>query len=282
MNDSALGLLLLLGFTGCAAQVPSDVALPPPASAAAQSASAAAAAHPDANRQIIYRASVTLRVEDFGATEKKIAELVQDAGGHIAAFREDRNTGAQRSGHWTVQVPVVQFRKFLEQTGQMGVAEQRESQADDVTEEYVDLGARLKNKQQLEARLLELVSKRGDDIKDVLALEAELARVREEIERMQGRLRYLTDRVALTTIEITAYERKEYQPPQTPTFAARISHTFWDSVRLLREFGEAWVLVFAGLAPWLIALTIVLTPLVWLVWRCGRRCRQAALPAQIV
>ena len=106
-----------------------------------------------------------------------------------------------------MRIPVPQFQRFVEETSRLGVSERREIQSDDVTEEYVDLEARLANKQQLEARLLELVAKRTDEIKDVIAVEAELSRVREEIERMQGRLRYLTDRVALTTVEITAYER---------------------------------------------------------------------------
>ena len=221
-----------------------------------------------------------MRVEDFALAERKITALVQEAGGHIAAFREDSNAGAQRSGHWIVRIPVPQFHPFLEQAGKLGVAEQRESHADDVTEEYVDLEARLKNKQQLEARLLELVAKRGDDIKDVLALEAELARVREEIERMQGRLRYLTDRVDLTTIEISAYERRDYQPPLAPTFAARIQQTFADSIGLMRQLGEAWVLAIVGLAPWLLLLVILLTPLVWWARRRARRLR--AVPTPIV
>ena len=127
------------------------------------------------------------------------------------------------------------------------------------------------------------MAKRGDEIKDVLALEAELARVREEIERMQGRLRYLTDRVALTTVEITAYERLGYQPPLATTFAGRISRTFWDSVGELRACCEALVLVVVGLAPWLaawaLAICLLLGPLVWWARRRGRRAVVVSLGA---
>jgi uncharacterized coiled-coil protein SlyX len=177
-----------------------------------------------------------------------------------------------------VRIPVPQFDRFMEETGKLGVAQQREVHADDVSEEFVDLEARLKNKQQLEARLLELVAKRSDEIKDVIAMEAELARVREEVERMQGRMRYLTDRVAMTTVEISAFERRDFRPPEA-TFAGRIAQTFWQSLDLLRQFAESWALVFVGLIPWLVVLALILCPLVWFV---RRRVRRTNIVAQAV
>jgi hypothetical protein len=145
-----------------------------------------------------------------------------------------------------------------------------------VTDEYVDLESRLKNKQTLESRLLELVAKRGDEIKDVLALEAELSRVREEVEKIQGRLRYLGDRVALTTIEIAAYERLDYEPPEA-TFGQRIASTFAVSLDRLRQCGQAIVLVFTALAPWAIAAAVVVLPLALLLRRRWRQSRTAPI-----
>jgi len=255
---SLLGLLLFIGLAGCGAQMPSCDSLPPAASAAGPGASGGSA-QPNAGRQIVYRASLALRVEDFAATERKITALVQESGGHIAAFREDRNAVAQRSGHWTLRIPIPQFHLFLEQAGQLGIAEQRGAHAGDVTKEYVDLEARLKNKQQLESRLLALVAK-----------------------RMQGRLRYLTDRGALSTIEFSAYERRDDEPQMAPTFAARFHQMFADSTGLMRHLGEPWVLAVVRLAPWLLLLSIVLTPLVWRVRRRSRRLQSPAVTGQIV
>ena len=229
---------------------------------------------PTAGRQIIYRATLALDVKDFAETEWQIAALIKKTGGFVAQFREERPYGAQRGGRWTIRVPVPRFDEFVEEAGRLGISKSREITSEDVTEEFVDLTARLKNKQQLEARLLELVAKRGDEIKDVLALEAELSRVREEIERMQGRLRYLTDRVALTTVEIAAYERAEYEPPEAPTFAGKISQTFFDSLDELRKFGEALVLLVVAVAPWLLFLMILACPFILLLWRLIRRSRR--------
>ena len=232
-----------------------------------------------AGQQIIYRATLLLHVEDFGAAERKIAAMIQESGGYLAQFREDRPYGAQRGGKWTVRIPTSEFDRFLNETAKLGIAEQREVHADDVTEEYVDLTARLKNKEQLESRLLELVANRTDEIKDVLAIETELSRVREEIERMQGRLRYLTDRVALTTVEITAYERHNYTPPEAPTFAGKIATTFGDSLASLRRFAEGWVLVLVALGPWLVVLAMIFGPLVWYARRRLRRMRPPTVQA---
>src|SRR5262245_16203866 len=110
---------------------------------------------PTAGRQVIYRSSINLHVKSFDETDRKITSLVNDAGGYIAQFSEDRSYGAQRGGRWTVRMPAAKFFAFLDSVSQLGVAERRDVQSQDVTEEFVDLEARLKNKQALEARLLE-------------------------------------------------------------------------------------------------------------------------------
>jgi uncharacterized coiled-coil protein SlyX len=271
-------LYIVLG--GCGGPVSSSIATYQPTAGDAASAESVPqvgekvpedVSVPTAGRQIIYRATIVLDVKDFAATERQVAALIKQTGGFVAQFREERPYGAQRGGRWTIRVPVPQFDKFVEEAGKLGVAQSRDITSEDVSEEFVDLTARLKNKQQLEARLLELVAKRSDEIKDILALEAELSRVREEIERMQGRLRYLTDRVALTTVELAAFERQDYKPPEAPTFATQIAQTFAESVAALRQLGEGLVLVAVALAPWLLAACLVAVPLFWWLRRLTRR-----------
>jgi uncharacterized coiled-coil protein SlyX len=277
---------------GCGAQAPNSsvVAYQPTAGDSASDASVPKVGEnapeevtlPSAGRQIIYRATIVLDVKDFAEAERQVVALIKQSGGFVASFREERPYGAQRGGRWTIRVPVPKFEQFVEEAGKLGVAQSRDITSEDVSEEFVDLTARLKNKQQLEARLLELVAQRSDEIKDILALEAELSRVREEIERMQVRLRYLTDRVALTTVELAAYEREDYKPPEAPTFATNISQTFFDSLGGLRRFGEAIVLIVVALVPWVVAFVIAALPLVWIVWRFTRRRRGQVVTATAV
>jgi hypothetical protein len=269
------------GFQTSAGQNPPGGAGGEQSTDGAQAGSASAptsAVPPTADRQIIYRASINLQVKSFPDTDNKLASLVKEANGFVSQFNEDRSYGAQRGGRWTIRLPVTNFSSFLDSVTHLGVAERREVQSQDVTEEYVDLEARLKNKQALEGRLLELVSKRSDSIKDVIALESELGRVREEIERLQGRLRYLSDRVSLTTIEITAYERLDYQPPEA-TFSARIVSTFRASLDNLRQLAEGIVLALIAFLPWLLVLATVLLPLIYAI---RRRLHSRQMPSPSV
>jgi hypothetical protein len=234
--------------------------------------------HLTANRQIIYRAAITLQVQSLTETDRQLKALVSKAQGFIAQLHDERSQGAQRGERWTVRIPVGEFEGFLEAVGKLGIADYRDVQSQDVTEEYVDLNSRLKNKQTLEARLLELVAKRGDEIKDILALEAELSRVREEIERIEGRLLLLKDRVALTTIEITAYERLDYTAPNA-TFTGKLAATFYVSVDRLRQFGETLALGIVALLPWAVVGAGVLIPTITGIRRRIKRTRPVAINA---
>ncbi len=226
-------------------------------------------------RKIVYKATLSLVVEDFGATEKSITAMVTAAGGYVAQFREDRTLGDLRGGQWVLRVPVDQFEKVLDGAGKLGVTQRRDVQSEDISEEYVDLSARLKSKQGIEARLLELVKTKTDEVRDILTVETELGRVREEIERVEGRLRYLADRVALTTITIDAREQRNYVPPEVPSLAGKIAQTFYASLDVLWQATEAAILLVVAIVPFLIIFLLVFVPLIlclrWFARRSARR-----------
>jgi hypothetical protein len=229
---------------------------------------------PPSARKIIYKATLSLVVEDFGAAEKSVTELVTAAGGYVAQFREDRTLGDLRGGQWVLRVPVEQFEKVLDGAAKLGVTQRREVQSEDVSEEFVDLTARLKSKQGIEARLLELVKNKTEEVKDILTVETELGRVREEIERVEGRLRYLADRVALTTITIDAREQRDYVPPEVPSLAGKIAQTFQASLHVLWQATEAAILCVVAMLPFLAVFLLVCVPLVlWLRWLISRSAR---------
>ena len=97
----------------------------------------------------------------------------------------------------------------------------------DVTEEYFDLEARIRNKREEEKRLLKHLADSTGKLEDILAVEKELSRVRGEAEQMEGRLRYLADRADLTTVTIEANEWKDYKPPVAATFSTQVGRTFF-------------------------------------------------------
>src|SRR5437773_5664546 len=114
--------------------------------------------------------------------------------------------GQVRSATMEVKVPANRFDEGLSGLAPIGKLESVNVSAEDVGEEFTDATARMANARRLETRLIELIATRTGKLKDVLDVEQELARVREEIERYEGRLRYLQAHAALSTLTISVHE----------------------------------------------------------------------------
>jgi len=285
-----LGLLLLFAI-GCGAgsgvskQVASEAAMATVLQKGNPAIAAAGAEVPVGEKQgprkVIYKGSLDLVVRDFAEAEQGLKGIIEKSQAFIDELSEDRRAGSQRYAKWVVRVPADGVQNFLDQIGSLGSTQYRGLSADDVTEEFVDLAARMKSKRQLETRLLELVAAKAGDIRDLASLESELARVREEIERMEGRVRYLSDRVAMSTITITMREEAPFVAPAPvtpPTFAMRISQAFFQSLAALRELAEEFVLCVVAVAPFAIVLLVLASPFVWLIYREARRRARRVTP----
>jgi len=219
-------------------------------------------APPTVPRKIIYTAQVTLVVENLSTFDKKFQELVKESGGYVSQTDQTSRAESQRHASWTIRVPVERFSSFLAAISGLGELQQSHLDSQDVTMEYYDLEARISNKQQEEKRLLKHLADSTGNLVDILAVERELTRVRGEIEQMQGRIRYLGNLSALSTVTVTVDEIHNYTPPVHPTFADQIKRTFNESLGTLIDFGKAVVLLAVALAPWspliLIAALVVL------------------------
>ena len=111
----------------------------------------------------------------------------------------------RKNGEMTVRVPQKNFYSTIEQIETLGTVKSRQISGQDVTEEFIDLGARLDNLKKQETRLQEIL-KNATTVKDVLEVEHELERVRGEIERLTGRLNYLNQSIEMSTITVSARE----------------------------------------------------------------------------
>lgn len=214
-------------------------------------------------RRIIYEAELSLVVKKMSETEAQIAKLLKQFDGYIADATVDRRQGQELSGRWKVRVPAPQFEEFLDEVSKLGIAESRRQTAQDVTAEFVDLEAQIKNKKKLEERIVALLKDASGKIKDVIEVEGELARVRGEIEQMEGRLRYLANRTDLTTVTIVAREEENYVPPAAPSFMNRIAGAWTSSLSALRTFGENLSVGVVAATPWLVAFGVIIVPAAW-------------------
>jgi hypothetical protein len=146
---------------------------------------------------LVYTAHLNLAVFDVANTEERIITLVQSLGGF---------SSAQSTSTLTVRVPAAKFDEALKGLEKLGDVLQKNVTADDVTREYQELELRIKNARAVRDRLEGLLAK-TTKIDETLAVERELARVTQDIESMEGTLRFLKDRVALSTITINFSSR---------------------------------------------------------------------------
>lgn len=189
-------------------------------------------------REIIYTANVRLVVDDFDTFPDRLSQLAVSAGGFLSETNVDRMQGTRRTGRWVIRLPAGNYRNFLRDLGKLGVPEAVRENAQDVTEQYVDLQARIASGRKLEEQIVKLLEKQDDKIENVLAVEKELARVRLEIEHQEGRLRFLKDQVALSTITIEAGEQQTFVPEQAKNLSERISLEWQNAVQRTRDFFE--------------------------------------------
>ena len=165
---------------------------------------------------------------------------------------------------------------MLTQIGAGGPAElvSRRTSSEDVSDEYFDLEARIKNKQVQEQTLQKILEERSGQLEEVLKVEVELSRVRGEIEQMQGRLRVLQNLSSLATLTLTIRERDRFTPPApvVADFPTQVSRTFHASLTRLVDVGKALVLFAVAQAPW-VPFWIVGLLVAWVV---GRRLAPVA------
>lgn len=248
--------------SGNAPSVPAALTSASGAQAQSQTAQKAAL-----QRKIIYTAEVSLVADNLTNAENKLRALVTQNKGYLSDANVSGSSGAPRTGRFKARVPVDRYDAFMNAVTRLGEVQTINATSQDVSAEYFDIGARLSNKKREEARLLQLLANRTARLQDVLIVEREISRVREEIERMQGRLNVLASLSALTTVTVTINEIKNYVPPKPPTFATEIARTFSGSIGALSEFGKGVLLMLVALAPWLLVGAVF----AWPAWKLGRR-----------
>ena len=163
-------------------------------------------------KMVIYQAELHLKVKNFDQTVQKIEKKAAQYGGYIAESNVTREGKEQISGMITIRIPQKNFQQFLTETeGEAAEVLQRNITGEDVTEEYVDLKSRLKSKRVVEDRLLTFM-KNASKTEDLLRISNDLAAVQEEIETIEGKMKYLEKQTSYSTVTITLYENKVVVP----------------------------------------------------------------------
>lgn len=220
------------------------------------------------NKKLIYTANLSMEVKDYGKAEDEVRREVTQAGGYIVEFSENLSQREQ-GGTLVAKIPAAGFAPFLDRLEQVEHASLRRNiQGQDVSEEYVDLEARLKAKELLESQYIEFMNK-ATKAADLVSFANELGQIQEEIERLKGRMRYIDQNVAFSTVQLDLYESEEMfagDPATSGPLMQRAGDALSGSLRALWT-GLQWLVV--ALA-WLLPL-LVIGAVIWLAARVFRR-----------
>ncbi|SDJ86147.1 protein of unknown function [Catalinimonas alkaloidigena] len=182
----------------------------------------AAPARPD--RKIIRTATLHLDVDHAAQRSRQIDSLAQTHGGYVGHSEQQQTsvytrqsphtrdsvrvvTGTRSSIRVVVRVPADHYAAVLQALEQLATrVTYRATDTQDVSEEFVDLEARLRTKREVEERYIDILRKQATQVEDILAAEDKLRKIREEIEVAEGRLRYLQHQVGFSTIQLELQE----------------------------------------------------------------------------
>jgi hypothetical protein len=208
-------------------------------------------------RKIIRNGNLTLEVSSPTEIQSRIFSIAETRGGFVVTSEmsqqttEDKSVPTQ-SVSLVVRVPALQFEQAMTEirTAATRVLQDKRT-GQDVTEEFIDLEARIKNQRALEGQFLEIM-KRATKVEEALDVQRQLAEVRTEIEKIEGRRRFLENQATLSTINVTL---------QTPTQIVNATG-FWYGIRSAFSDG---VEAAAAIILVLIRVVVALLPILILI-----------------
>jgi hypothetical protein len=158
------------------------------------------------SRLIVRTGQASIEVDSLETSMAALRQIVQRVGGFVADASIQSGRNQIRSATLQLKLPAARFDDLTEGLRPLGRLQFVNVGAEDVSEEFVDLTARVANARRMAERLVEILRTRTGKLQDVLSVEREIARVREEIERMEGRVRFLKASAMLSTLSVNLYE----------------------------------------------------------------------------
>lgn len=202
-------------------------------------------------QKIIKTGNLRFETNDLQATYSQIQEAVKNHNAIIQNDSEEKNNESI-SRQLSIRIPCKKFDSFLKEISK-GVTyfDIKEISSQDVTEEYIDIDARLKAKKVLENRYLELL-KKANKVTEMLEIEKQLSAIREEIEAKEGQLRYMQSQVSMSTITIEFYKTVANENGATISYGSKI----WNAISSGFNGISSFFIGILSIWPFLIILAV--------------------------
>jgi len=221
-------------------------------------------------RMIIRSGSMSIEVDVYDNTEVKIKQIVTGLNGYITNTNATLNPSGKKQGTITIRVASDKFDQLIAEISKTGKVMNENITGHDITEEYMDADARLKTQQQLEDRLLKLLAEKTSSLPNIVEVEDKLASVRQVIETTQGRMKYLKDQAAYSTIAVSVYE-----PSMLVTSSG--GGFFYELGESVKKGLQGFTVVVSGMLTFVIALSPFAAILILLYFIITRIVRKKKL-----
>lgn len=235
------------------------------------------------DRKIIRNADITIEVASTNQAQHSVTSIAEAHGGFVVTSESKQRDNADPSQRTldfklVVRIPFDKFGVALDDIRKLAsnVPEEKTT-GEDVTEEFIDLEARIKTQKALELQFIEIM-KQAKKVEDALEVQSQLANVRTEIEKLEGRKRFLENRSSLATITVNIQAPK----PVIATSPTGFRHSLGEAAAESVELAIGLVLFFMRLVIVLAPVAVLLgVPLVLVVRYARRRMRQIRLAQQL-
>jgi hypothetical protein len=225
-------------------------------------------------------ADLTLKTKEFDQTRAGLEEILKRHGGYLGELKVSAPADSGRALTATLRIPAAQFDVTMAELKKLGHVEFESQGGEEVTQQYVDLEARLANGKHTEQRLTEILRQRTGKLQEVLKVELEIDRVRGEIEQMQAEKKELSKRVDFATLNTTVKEeyfaKLQATPPST---GSRFSNAAVDGYNTAVEGLISVGLFLLSSGPsLLIWVAVLFFPVRW-AWKKWRKANPPRRPA---
>lgn len=211
-------------------------------------------------RKIIQNAEITIEVDLLEEKVRQIEKYIGEYGGYLGESNIYRNSSSYLWAHMVLRIPSANFDEFLNKLENLGNVKSRRIYRDDVTTSFIDMEARLRVLKAEEESLLGILEK-ADNIENVLNIRKELRSLRSDIEALEGELKYLTDRIDYSTINLQLSQPRN---PETHIDAKGLSgvwqkgiYAFTKNINFLINLVGNFIVFFIGSLPILVPLAAV-------------------------
>ena len=221
-------------------------------------------------RMIIRTGNMSVEVEKYDDAERIVTDVVKKNGGYISNTTSSQNSSGNKQGTLVLKVPADKYDALISEVGSVGKVMSRNINANDITEEFIDLEARQKTQKELEQRLLNLLSEKTARLTDVVEVEQKLASVRQVIESLDGRLRFLKNQSEMSTLTLSLYEPSILVTSSGGGFFYELGQGVKRGLRGFTDILSGMITLLIALLPLIVLILII----IWIIRRIIKKRNQ--------